>query len=708
MTASVFVGRVGGLAVALGVGAVLGGFGMGLAAASPASPQAASAASPCTEAETRSRAISSTSKPAAVSSRSKTAASEAVDPLANISKIGQSKSSAALSRAAVIVPFLAAAKSTRVDIPLSSVTTKSVPVREFDDVGPENPSAVKGLAIEAVSFEPVASALPIAATGVVESGIPTVHGADSSTPAALSLAWTALTATHRERGFRLSVSRLPMVPVSVGALLDAEVVRPFSLTSEKANTADVSLEAVNPAAAVVAVDPIAAIFQQFQAVFGGIVQAITQFIAAIVNIFSPAAQRNSAPTVTASQVGLPDPRTGTVTGSVSATDVDGDTLTFSAPALTAKGSVIINANSGVFTYTPTSLARQNAAQVGATASDKADTFIVTITDGKDESTTTAVTVTISPSYPANTVVTKLEVSSVYSAPRGLAISPDGKRVYVLNAGGGQVPVIDTATNTLTNPLTVTTQTGFTPVALAVNADGTRLYAAIAFPNVIGASFAGNLSLVNIATNTILATREFDDGINPRALAISPDGKKLYVASSNTSGGDGRVWVIDTNTNATIQSLYGVTPRGLSVSPDNERLYVSTTAGSLLFIDTETLATTGGVSNVGEVFAVSNDGERVYTSSSGVISTIDVATNAVIGTLTIGSSLSVGLAVSPDGQRLYVADYYRGLVAVIDTNTNTVVTTIPVDPVPSALTLSPDGTRLYVASSAGGTVAVIAT
>ena len=97
---------------------------------------------------------------------------------------------------------------------------------------------------------------------------------------------------------------------------------------------------------------------------------------------APWRQYNSAPTATVT-VGEPDPTTGEVLGRVAGSDPDGDTLTYSAPGTTAKGSVTIDVGTGEFTFTPNS---------GLAAST--DTFIVTVTDGYGGSTPVDVTVPV--------------------------------------------------------------------------------------------------------------------------------------------------------------------------------------------------------------------------------------------------------------------------------------------------------------------------
>ena len=82
--------------------------------------------------------------------------------------------------------------------------------------------------------------------------------------------------------------------------------------------------------------------------YGGLVEV------AVVVAVSPA---NSVPVVAGSVVGEPDALTGVVTGSVSASDADGDALSFSSGAPSGKGGVVVVDADGSFTYTPNAEAR---------------------------------------------------------------------------------------------------------------------------------------------------------------------------------------------------------------------------------------------------------------------------------------------------------------------------------------------------------------
>lgn len=61
----------------------------------------------------------------------------------------------------------------------------------------------------------------------------------------------------------------------------------------------------------------------------------------------------------------------------------------------------------------------------------------------------------------------------------------------------------------------------------------------------------------------------------------------------------------------------------------------------------------------------------------------------------GIDYPTDVALNPEGTRAYVSSYYFS-IHVINTVTNTRITTIPLDNQPSDLVISPDGTRLYAA------------
>jgi YVTN family beta-propeller protein len=92
--------------------------------------------------------------------------------------------------------------------------------------------------------------------------------------------------------------------------------------------------------------------------------------------------------------------------------------------------------------------------------------------------------------PANEVTTTIDVGT---GPAGLAVSPDGSEVYVVNLNGNLVTVIDTSSNTPDDTIAV----GSAPVAVAFSPDGDKAYVANNSP------FSNNLSVIDTATREAL-------------------------------------------------------------------------------------------------------------------------------------------------------------------------------------------------------------
>lgn len=100
-----------------------------------------------------------------------------------------------------------------------------------------------------------------------------------------------------------------------------------------------------------------------------------------------------------------------------------------------------------------------------------------------------------------------------------------------------------------------------------------------------------------------------------------------------------------------------------------------------------------------------------------VSIIDTATNTEVDAddnfangitrIRVGKGPS-GLAVTPAGDFVYVANRENDNVSLIHTATNKVVATIPVGDGPSGVAISPDGAFVYVTNTNEGSVSVIDT
>src|SRR5450756_319549 len=104
-------------------------------------------------------------------------------------------------------------------------------------------------------------------------------------------------------------------------------------------------------------------------------------------------------------------------------------------------------------------------------------------------------------------------------PYAVAITPDGKTLYVAQDNTNTVTPIDTATNTAGTPITV----GNNPTGIAVTPDGKTAY--------VANSSDGTVSAINVATHSVVATITVGGG--PAHIAVTPDDTTAYVTDGGT-------------------------------------------------------------------------------------------------------------------------------------------------------------------------------
>lgn len=99
----------------------------------------------------------------------------------------------------------------------------------------------------------------------------------------------------------------------------------------------------------------------------------------------------------------------------------------------------------------------------------------------------------------------------------------------------------------------------------------------------------------------------------------------------------------------------------------------------------------------------------YVGGNQNIYAIDTETNSVIATIPLGTQPNL-IAITPNNLFVYATEGLTDSVAVIDTSTNTLVKTIslPTGSVPVGIDITPDGKFAYVANQFGNTVSVIST
>jgi YVTN family beta-propeller protein len=84
-----------------------------------------------------------------------------------------------------------------------------------------------------------------------------------------------------------------------------------------------------------------------------------------------------------------------------------------------------------------------------------------------------------------------------------------------------------------------------------------------------------------------------------------------------------------------------------------------------------------------------------------VAVIDTATNTVLRTIRVGD-FPQDVAISHDGSLAYVTAMTGTAVSVIDTATDTIIATLPVSG-STGVAISPDGNTIYVASAGKVTI-----
>ena len=167
-----------------------------------------------------------------------------------------------------------------------------------------------------------------------------------------------------------------------------------------------------------------------------------------------------------------------------------------------------------------------------------------------------------------------EVADSYGYSRNVAVSPDGKHIYVTNEQGGSVASLDTSTGSITweTLLPGAGQAGGAyPAGIALSPDGTSAYVAA----------QGQNAVVAIDTSTGLVKSASPVGDHPVAIALSRDGHYAFVTNDN----DDSLSVLDLTTAVPMQvqqlsvhlfhgEANGSSPNAVAVDDVRKLVYVA--------------------------------------------------------------------------------------------------------------------------------------
>jgi YVTN family beta-propeller protein len=286
-----------------------------------------------------------------------------------------------------------------------------------------------------------------------------------------------------------------------------------------------------------------------------------------------------------------------------------------------------------------------------------------------------------------------------SQPYGVAVSTDGKTVYVVNTGGLYLGAIDTTSGVQRrNPAN---QTISTPKEVVVDPSGTTAYVA----SIVTANNTG--FVIPVRTSDLANFTPIQVGRNPWAIAITPNGTGIYVGNRD----DDSVSIIDGGSRTVVKTLsVGDDPFALAASPEGDNVYVANTRA-----DTVTVISTGSLSvertiNVGDGpqgIAVTKNGKLVVTANrnSGTVSVIERGSNTV-STFSIGGN-PFGIAIARDSHTAFVTNADSShTITVVDLSANKVLGHIQVPGQPGRIVASSKDDRVFAVMNPGAAISVI--
>jgi YVTN family beta-propeller protein len=224
----------------------------------------------------------------------------------------------------------------------------------------------------------------------------------------------------------------------------------------------------------------------------------------------------------------------------------------------------------------------------------------------------------------------------------------------------------------------------------------------------GTAISPRLFNFNVTSPDAFLTNKIGVGLQPEGVAISPDGRKAFVANRE----DGTISMIDTANNlviatTAIDAAVAVPVQGIAVSPDGRRLYVASGdrgvsilhAGTNRMIGSIPAPVEGGTQPNPQGIAVSPDGRLLYVADhrdGGAFTLLDIATRQTVASVSLGpDTFPTGVAPGPDGLQAFMAFSAAsgpGTLVVFDLPSRSVSRSIPVGPDPVGVAVSPDGGR----------------
>jgi YVTN family beta-propeller protein len=291
----------------------------------------------------------------------------------------------------------------------------------------------------------------------------------------------------------------------------------------------------------------------------------------------------------------------------------------------------------------------------------------------------------------------------------------GYRLYVSNEISGDLSIIDPGSRREIARVPL----GKRPRGLAASPDGRLLYIALSGSPIAGPGVdestlppadkaADGIAVFDIESSRIL--RVLRGVSDPEQVAVSRDGRRLFVASEDT----GRALVIDARQGGVLASLeVGGEPEGVAVSPDGRIAYATSEEDHVVAVIPTDRPRVRARVRVGlrprnAVFT--SDSRRAFVpgENDSTVTAIDVASDRVIGRTRIAgdNSRPMGVAISPGDRYLFVTTGRGRRLVRLDASTLRAAGSVEVGERPWGVTLSPDGRFAFTANGPSNDVSIV--
>jgi YVTN family beta-propeller protein len=302
-----------------------------------------------------------------------------------------------------------------------------------------------------------------------------------------------------------------------------------------------------------------------------------------------------------------------------------------------------------------------------------------------------------------------------AAPAAL---PSAPLAYVTNEESQDLTVI----NTTNDSVVATIPVGTRPRGVKVSPDGRRVYVALSgspkcppsMPDEECAKLKSDKSKDGIAAVDPARRRVeriFPGGSDPETFDLSKDGTRLYVSNEDA----GTATIVDAGTGQIVKTVpVGKEPEGVRVHPDGKTVWITgETDHDITIISADSGRRLGHivVDKRPRGIAFTPDGLKAYVTCEvgGTVQAIDVRSRKIAATIKLpGEAKPMGVVAHPDGKRVFVSTGRGGQVVTIDVASNRVVDSVTVGKRPWGIALTEDGSKLYSANGPSNDVSVVAT